>query len=177
MRFYPTPERPSVGDVVTLNVNVLDPDSGEPMQNGTVTVAVESPSGELNNVRLAPAGEDMWGLFNGTFEPKEGGMYVFTTRCVETGKQLRTELTVQGLAREKIGQPARPDVLDEIAKITRGKMTSIHEVNTVVTEVAKLPEPEPQVKRTRIWAEWGWGTLIIVLLSVFWIGRKLVGVI
>lgn len=177
MRFYPTPERPSVGDVVTLNVNVLNPDSGEPMQNGTVSVAIESPSGELNNVRLAPAGEDMWGLFNGTFEPKEGGMYVFTTRCVETGNQLRTELNVQGLAREKIGQPARPDVLDEIARISRGKMTSIHEVNTVVTEVAKLPEPEPQVKRTRIWAEWGWGSLIIVMLSVFWIGRKLVGVI
>ncbi len=176
MRLFPTPERPSVEDVVTLNVNAQSPD-GEPMQSGTISVAIQSPAGELKNVRLSPAGEDMWGLFNGTFEPKESGTYFLTTRCAETGDELRTELVVQGLAREKIGQPARTDVLDEIARISRGKLTSIHEVNTVVTEVAKLPEPEPQVKRTRIWAEWGWGSLIIVLLSIFWIGRKLIGVI
>ncbi|MFK7820918.1 MAG: hypothetical protein AB8G99_19545 [Planctomycetaceae bacterium] len=176
MRFYPTPERPSVGDVVTLNVNVMT-DSGEPLQNGTVLVQIESPSGQTDTVRLAPAGEDMWGLFNGTFEPKEGGEYLFVTKCRETGATLNTRLSVQGLAREKIGQPARYDVLDEIARITRGRNASIHDVNDIMKEVAELPEPEPIVSRVRIWSHPLWGGAIVLLLGIFWTGRKLVGVV
>ena len=176
MRFYPSPERPTVGDVVTLNANVMT-DAGEPLQNGTVTVQIQSPSGKTDTVRLAPAGEDMWGLFNGTFEPKEGGEYLFVTTCRETGARLDTRLSVQGLAREKIGQPARYDVLDEIARITRGRNASIHDVNEIMKEVADLPEPEPVIRRVRIWSHPLWGGAIVLLLGLFWTGRKMIGVV
>lgn len=176
MRFYPTPERPAVGDVVTLNANVMT-DSGEPLQNGTVMVQIVAPSGETDTVRLSPAGEDLWGLFTGTFEPKEGGEYLFVTTCRETAARLDTRLAVQGLAREKVGQPARYDVMDDIARITRGKMASVHDVSEILDVVAKLPEPDPVVHRVQLWSHPLWGGLIVLLLGVFWTGRKLIGVV
>lgn len=177
MRFYTTPERPTVGDVVTLNVNVIT-EGGEPLQNGTVTVQIKSPSGKTDTVRLSPAGDDLWGLFNGTFEPDEGGEYIFVTNCREANSgALITKLAVQGLAREKIGQPARFDVMDEIARITRGRTASVFESTNVIQEVADLPEREPEPKRSQIWANPFWGALLILLLAVFWIGRKMIGVV
>ena len=116
-------------------------------------------------------------LFTGTFEPKEGGEYLFVTTCRETAARLDTRLTIQGLARERIGQPARYDVLDEIARITRGRMASVHDVKDIMQEVADLPEPDPVVRRVRIWSHPAWGGVIVLLLGVFWTGRKLVGVV
>ncbi len=176
MRLYTTPERPAVGNLVTLNVNVMT-DSGEPLQTGTVVVRIKSPSGQTNTVRLAPAGDDLWGLFTGTFEPTEGGEYLLVTTCRETGTRLDSRLPVQGLARETIGQPARYDVLEEIARMTRGRSASIADVNEILQEVADLPEPEPVIHRVRIWSDWRWGLLIVAMLGVFWTGRKLIGVV
>ncbi|MDE0636504.1 MAG: hypothetical protein OXI43_11710 [Candidatus Poribacteria bacterium] len=176
IRLFYSPDRPHVDDVLTLNANVMD-NVGGPMDRGTVTVQAISPAGKTETIRLQPGIEDALGLFVGTFVPKEAGNYRLVATSSETGASVQTELSVQGLNREQQGRLARFDVLDEIAKITNGKLVPITEVGTLLDHLAALPEPEPIVKRTRIWAHPLWGGLIILLLGLFWVARKMAGTI
>lgn len=176
IRLFYSPDRPHVDDVLTLNANVMD-NVGGPMDRGTVTVQVISPAGKTETIRLQPGIEDALGLFVGTFVPKEAGNYRLVATSSETGASVQAELSVQGLNREQQGRLARFDVLDEIAMITNGKLVPIAEVGTLLDHLAALPEPEPIVKRTRIWAHPLWGGLIILLLGLFWVARKMAGTI
>ncbi len=68
-------------------------------------------------------------------------------------------------------------MLDEIARITRGRNASIHDVSEIIKEVAELPEPDPTIDRVLIWSHPLWGGAIVLLLALFWTGRKMVGVV
>ncbi|MCB1209890.1 MAG: hypothetical protein KDK97_11210, partial [Verrucomicrobiales bacterium] len=72
MRLFYAPDRPRTGGTLTLNANVMSL-SGEPLRDGAVIAQLVSPSGKTASVRLMPAGEEAWGLFNGTFTPQEPG--------------------------------------------------------------------------------------------------------
>jgi hypothetical protein len=174
MRLFYSPDRPEAGNVLTLNANVMST-AGDPLRTGTVVVQTLSPSGQTDSVRLAPAGEDSWGLFTGTFTPTEGGQYKFVTTCAENGGRLETTIAVQGQEKELIGQPARTDVLKEIAQVTRGELTTVSEIQKLVDQIAAMPEPEPLNRPFRLWSHPAWAAMIVVLLGVFWTGRKLAG--
>ncbi len=174
MRLFYSPDRPEADNVLTLNANVMS-SGGEPLRNGTVIVQITAPSGQTDALTLSSAGEDSWGLFTGTFIPKEGGQYQLVTTCAETGAKLETTIAVQGLEREQIGEPARFDVLKEIATLSRGRLADISEIDDLVNEIADLPEPEAVIRRFRLWSHPAWGGLLILLLSLFWVGRKLAG--
>lgn len=174
MRLFYSPDRPEAGNVLTLNANVMTR-SGEPLREGTVVVQTIAPSGQTDSIRLAPAGDDSWGLFTGTFTPQEGGSHQFVTTCSETGSRLETTIAVQGNEKEQIGQPARFDVLKEIAEVTRGELTTSHDLAGLVDRIAALPEPETVIQRVRLWSHPAWGGGIILLLGVFWTGRKIAG--
>ncbi|MDE0485175.1 MAG: hypothetical protein OXI67_21580 [Candidatus Poribacteria bacterium] len=176
IRLFYSPDRPHVDDVLTLNANVMD-NVGGPLDRGTVTVQAIAPSGKTETIRLQPGIEDALGLFVGTFVPKESGNYRLVATSSETGASVQTDLSVQGLNREQQGRLARFDVLEEISKITSGKLVPIAEVGTLLDHLAALPEPEPIVKRTRIWSHPLWGGLIILLLGLFWVARKMAGTI
>lgn len=176
IRLFYSPDRPHVDDVLTLNANVMD-NVGGPLDRGTVTVQAIAPSGKTETIRLQPGIEDALGLFVGTFVPKESGNYRLVATSSETGASVQTDLSVQGLNREQQGRLARFDVLEEISKITNGKLVSIADVGTLLDHLAALPEPEPIVKRTRIWSHPLWGGLIILLLGLFWVARKMAGTI
>lgn len=176
MRLFYSPDRPHVDDVVTLNANVNDP-LGAPLDRGSVVVQAVSPSGKTQTIRLQPGAGDAIGLFTGAFTPKEFGNYRLVASSSETGASIQTDLSVQGLNREQQGRLARFEVLDEIAKITEGKLVSVSEVRSLLDYLAALPEPEPTVHRTRIWAHPLWAGLLILLLGVFWIARKMTGAI
>ena len=95
--------------------------------------------------------------------------------CRENGSTLETVISVQGTEREKLGQPTDSEVLSEIAKITRGKMVTTADFKEVLEKISELPEPEPRLKRIRIWSHWIWASSLILLLTIFWVGRKLAG--
>ncbi|MBC7967052.1 MAG: VWA domain-containing protein [Fuerstia sp.] len=174
MRLFYSPDRPEAGNVLTLNANVMST-AGDPLRTGTVVVQIVSPSGQTDSVRLATAGDDSWGLFTGTFVPTEGGQYKLVTSCAETGGRLETLIAVLGQEKELIGQPARVDVLKEIAQVTRGELTTVSEIQTLVTRIAAMPEPDAIIRRFRLWSHPAWGAMIVVLLGAFWTGRKLAG--
>lgn len=174
MRLFYSPDRPEAGNVVTLNANVIS-NAGDPLRQGTVVVQTLSPSGQTDTIRMAPAGEDSWGLFTGTFTPSEGGQYRLITTCAETGGRLETVISVTGQEKEQIGQPARLDVLKEIAQVTRGELTSSQEIQQLVDKIAAMPEPEPVIVPVRLWCHPAWAGALIVLLGAFWTGRKYAG--
>lgn len=174
MRLFFSPDRPRVDDVVTLNANVLD-NLGGPLDQGTVVVQVISPSGKNQTIRLQPGDRDAWGLFVGSLIPKEPGNYRLVASSTETGESVQTDLSVQGLQRERQGQLARFDVLDEIAQITEARLVPVSEIRSLLDELATLPDPPPTLHRVRIWSHPLWAGLLILLLGLFWTGRKMVG--
>ena len=97
--------------------------------------------------------------------------------CAENGGTLESSINVQGTVRERVGQPARFDVMEEIAKITRGALLERPDMESIFQKIAALPEPDPIERRLRIWAHPAWIGFLILLMAVFWIGRKIVGAV
>ncbi|MDE0685368.1 MAG: hypothetical protein OXI63_20765 [Candidatus Poribacteria bacterium] len=174
IRLFYAPDRPNVDDVLTLNANAID-NVGGPLDRGSVVVQAISPSGKTQTIRLQPGTEDLAGLFVGSFVPKEPGNYRLIASSSETGASVQTDLSVQGLNREQQGRLARFDVLDEIAKITEGKLVPVSEVPSLLEHLAALPEPAPTVHRTRLWAHPIWAGILVFLLGAFWVARKMNG--
>jgi len=174
MRLFFSPDRPEAGSAATLNANVMTA-AGEPLREGSVTVQAVAPSGATESIRLAPAGQDSWGLFTGDFVPREGGQYILKAACAETGTRLEMRMSVLGQEREQTGQPAKPDVLREISQMTQGESADVTAVQQLVQKLAALPDPKPVIVPLRIWSHPLWGGLIITLLGVFWTARKFAG--
>lgn len=176
MRLFHSPDRPRTGDTLTLNANVMSA-GGEPLEAATVVVQIEAPSGRIETLQLQAGGEDQWGLFTGTFTPSESGEHRLTLTCVENGGTLVTAVTVRGTTLERVGDPARLDVLDEIARLTRGELLTTLDPASILGRVATLPEPDAIERRLRLWAHPLWAGSIVLLLVIFWIGRKRVGAV
>jgi uncharacterized membrane protein len=174
MRLFYSPDRPRAGAVLTLNANVTS-QTGEPLHDGTVIAQITSPSGKISSVRLVPGGEDDWGLFTGVFTPEEPGEQHVHLTSTDAGTALDTTISVQGSAREKVGKPAKPEVLREIAQLTRGKYMENTTPASVAADIATLPQPEFQERRVQLWAHPLWSGLLMLLLGLFWVGRKLAG--
>ncbi len=174
MRLFYSPDRPRTGAVLTLNANVMS-QTGEPLHDGAVIAQITAPSGKTASVRLAPAGAEAWGLFTGVFMPLEPGEHRVRLSCADAGTSLDTTVSVQGTAREKIGDAAKFDVLKEITQLTRGRFIESTDPATIIAAAAALPQPDPQERRVQLWAHPAWAGTLIFLLGVFWIGRKLAG--
>jgi hypothetical protein len=177
MRLVFSPEQPEVGQGVSFDGTVSDA-VGEPLQTGTVTVLIRAPSGGTETVRLmAPGEQGAWGVFSGGWTPREAGSHALTLECVETGDRLEASLFVQGTPGEAVGEAARPDVLEEIARLTRGTVTAPDALQELLRALAELPESPPEVRRLRLWAHPAALATVVSLLGLLWIGRKWQGLV
>ena len=174
MRLFYSPDRPAAGAVVTLNANVTSL-TGEPLREGAVIAQITSPSGKIASVRLPSAGEDAWGLFTGVFTPSEPGDHALRLTSPGAASTLDSVISVQGTGREKLGPPARYDILREISQLTRGRMLESADPAAVIAAVTALPQPEAQERRVQIWAHPAWAGFLVLLLGIFWVGRKAAG--
>ena len=150
--------------------------SGEPLAKGDVTARITAPSGQAETVRFTSAGDE-WGVFDGRFTTTEPGKHQVKLFCKQTNATLDTSLFVQGDAAETPGKPARPEVLEEIARVTRGKVLTPDKLEQLVQSLASLPEPSPSIRRVQLWCHPATAGVILLLLTVFWIGRKAVGLV
>ena len=73
--------------------------------------------------------------------------------------------------------PAEIATAEEIARITRGEILKTPDLDLIKEKLASLPDPEPLERRLRLWAHPVWIGAIILLLTVFWVGRKVAGVV
>ena len=97
--------------------------------------------------------------------------------CQQTGATLETSFFVQGGVAERVGRPARPEVLEEIARVTHGKVLAPTKVDQLLQSLASLPDPKESVRRVQLWSHPALAGTVILLLAAFWIGRKVIGLI
>jgi hypothetical protein len=171
------PEQPQLGQTIAIDARVAE-SSGEPLSRGEVTARITAPSGAVETVRFAPPGGDgEWGVFAATFAPSEPGKHELVLACKETGDTLDASVFVQGSAEEGIGKAARPEVLAEIAQVTRGKVVRPDEIAGLVESLAALPDPPPSIRRLQLWSHPLVAVGLVTLLGLFWIGRKRQGLV
>ncbi len=179
VRLFYTPERPKPGDSISINANAFD-QFGAPLQKGTVSVQITPPGARTSSttaktIELEKT-EETWGAYTGSFKVHQPGQWKISAKTSESDTQiLETSIIVQGRELEIPGQPARPDVLEEIARVTRGELINSSEISSLVEKITALPKREPLETRVQIWAQLPTIITGIVLLSLFWIGRKLNG--
>jgi hypothetical protein len=175
MRLYYSPDQPQLKQTLTMNANVMEK-SGEPMTKGEVMARIVAPSGKAETIRLSPFGDE-WGAFTGRYLPTEPGKHQITLSCKETGASLEASMYVQGTAVEPVGRAARPEVLDEIARITKGEVIAGQNVDEIVKGLAKLKDPPPLIRRVPLWSHPILLGVFVTLLGAFWVARKAVGLI
>jgi hypothetical protein len=173
MRLYYSPEQPQVRQTISLQANVMDR-TGEPMQQGDVRVRIESPSGQTEGIRLAAQGGE-WGAFAGLWTAGEPGPHRVTLRSDATDTTLETTIFVQGSALEQIGKPARPEVLEELSRVSKGEVVRWNQREKLIESLQKLPQPPDQLRRLQLWSNPWVAGLMISGLAIFWIGRKWLG--
>jgi hypothetical protein len=175
MRLYYIPDQPKLNQTLALHANVMDK-SGEPLHGGEVSARIKAPSGKTEVARLNSTGDE-WGEFTGHFTASEAGSHQVTLFCKQTGATLETSFFVQGTAAEQVGKPARPEVMEELARVTGGKVIAADKLNDVVRSLAELPDPLPMVRRVPLWCHPVTAAALVGLLGVFWVGRKVIGLV
>ena len=175
MRLYYVPDQPRIDQTLALHANVVEP-GGEPLHGGEVTARIVAPSGKAEVVRFASAGDE-WGVFGGRYTAREPGKHKVTLVSKSTNATLDASFFVQGVDAERIGRPARPEVLEEVARVSRGKVIAADKVDDVVAALSELPEPPPSVRRLQFWSNPVLAGILIALMGLFWAGRKAVGLI
>ena len=175
IRLAYSPERPEPKDTVFLQSTVLD-SAGFPAEEGPVIASITSPSGRAEHIRFA-AIEGGWGVFKSQFKPTEHGRYKIVLDAPKQNRQIEAELVVQQHTVEEIGRPINRGILAEIAALSGGKSALMSGLEQIVQQISVAPEPKDFEKRIRIWSSPWWGGLILALLSIYWVGRKIAGML
>jgi hypothetical protein len=175
MRLYYVPDQPKLNQTLALHTNVMER-GGEPLHGGEVTARITAPSGKADLIRFTSTGDE-WGEFTGRFSALESGSHRVTLFCKQTGATLEASFFVQGAAAEQVGRPARPEVMEELARVTGGKVIEAGKFEEVVRSLAQLPDPAPLVRRVPLWCHPVTALALIGLMGVFWVGRKVVGLV
>jgi hypothetical protein len=174
VRLYYSPERPEPGSTVSLNANAFDP-NGAPLKQGTISIDLTSPNGSSQRIELQK-NDSAWGAFSGRFKVDQAGTWKLrATVAGAEDKPTETTIFAQGTDLEKVGQPAHPEVLEEMAKISRGRVIQPTQLAELIQQISALPEPKPLEVRLPLWSHWATIAAIICLLTLFWIGRKFSG--
>ena len=175
MRLFYTPDQPERSQTLTLHAHVME-QSGEPLSKGDVIARIVAPSGKTETVRLLAEGDE-WGVFQGRYVPQEPGEHLVTLACKQTSATLEAKFFVQGDLLELAGKPARPEVMEEIARVTKGESVQPEDIDKIVKSLASLPLPPPSIHRLQLWSHPMAAALLILLLAGFWIWRKAMGLI
>lgn len=174
IRLYFTPDRPKPGDFVTLNANAFD-QYGAPLKDGNLLVDITSPDGQARRISLNKA-EGTWGSYSGRFRIAQPGAWKIEAAIGEdTAHGVKATLLAQGSEIEKTGMPARADVLEEMARVAKGRLMTDNKLSFLAKEIHSLPDPRPMETRTPLWSHWLTAAALILLLGIFWTGRKLNG--
>jgi hypothetical protein len=175
IRLYYVPDQPQMRQVLALHANVMEK-SGEPLSKGDVTARITGPSGKSELLRFTSSGDE-WGMFSGRYTAREPGRHQVSMFVKQTGASLDTSFFVQGVATERVGRPARPEVLEELARVTKGQVIATDRLEDAIRSLAQLPDPPPSIRRVPLWSHPVPAGVLVALLGIFWVGRKIIGLI
>lgn len=176
IRLIPNPERPRLGDTLTVTAMVSDK-QGAPLQNGEVFLDITAPEGTTSRVQMENM-DHTWGSFTASVKINRPGKWTLTASSSDQpDKAVILPIITMNETLEKIGQPINTALMEEMTSITRGRMVKAEEIQQLIREIKDLPVPPPMEKRILIWCHPYTLAALLVLLSLFWIGRKLNGTI
>jgi hypothetical protein len=175
VRLYYSPDRPKPGDFVTLNANAFAP-NGAPLQEGKVNIDITAPDGSNSRTELTPA-EESWGSYTGRLRITQPGEWKLKASIAgdSSAPSVETSITAQGDALEKIGQPARPEVLSEMARVAKGAVIAPQDISNIDKIIEALPQKTPLEDSLPLWAQIATMVTLLCLLALFWTLRKLNG--
>ena len=78
---------------------------------------------------------------------------------------------------EKIGQPTNGKVLREISQRTGGQTGGIADLQKLISEISVKAGNEENTDHIRLWRDPWWGGIVLLLLAVYWVSRKILGLI
>ncbi len=171
VRLYYTPERPLPGDRVMLHANAFDA-QGAPLQQGLVNVSLNGPDGSSQFLTLQQD-DSGWGAYAGAVNLGVAGAWKLKA-WVDDDRAgvLETTILAQYNEREQAGQPARPEVLEEIGRVTQGRLLQVEQIPAWLQEIQARPQPQRLEKRLALWSHPWVVSLFIAALGLFWWGRK-----
>jgi len=175
IRLFFMPENPIAGDTVALHATVFNR-LGRPAEGASVEALISGPDSYSERITLSSTRQG-WGVHTGRFVPKRGGPYTLEIRAPAEERRLSTELIVAHARRERVGQPARFEVLRELAEVSRGAFGRSADFEQVLGMLRALPTQRVLERRIRLWSEPWWGGLIFGLMCLWWILRKMFGLI
>ncbi len=175
MRFYYSPEQPSVGQTISLGASIMLTD-GEPLNETYVRVLVEDEEGKSETVTMTNI-DKQWGSFAGNYTPQTTGQHRVVLHVPGDNRELVTSLFVQDPEFERIGKPARPEVLEELAQATGGVILSLDETDALQRVFDSTPEPKPLVRSIPIFSHPVAVLAMVGLLGMFWVARKRAGLL
>ena len=121
--------------------------------------------------------EGGWGVFKGNMLVTVGGSHEVTIYNPNGKQELKTEVLVEQPTLEKLGQPANAKVMREIAERTGGQAGGLADLNKLIGEIYLVSENEAIEERFRLWSNAWWAGAVLFLLAVYWISRKVLGLI
>ena len=176
IRLIPNPERPRLGDTLTVNAMVSDK-LGAPLQNGEVFLDITAPEGTTSRVQMDNM-DHTWGSFTASVKINRPGTWKLTaSSSAEPDKSVTLPVITMGETLEKTGQPVNTALMEEMTSITRGRMVKAEEIQQLIKEIKELPVPPPMETRILLWCSPYTLAVLLFLLTLFWIGRKLNGTI
>ena len=173
LRFFFTPESPSIGDRLWVQATPLDA-QGFPLERATVEGVMTTPSGVSVPMSFRPV-ENGWGAYQGDTLLREGGVHRLAVRCRETGKSAETTFESAMPDPEPVGRPARAEIMRELAAITGGWSAGADGVEAMLQRLRDLPPREPRETRFRLWCHPLWLAALSAGFGVYWVLRKLLG--
>lgn len=175
IRLYRTPDRPKPGDLVSLSANAFDA-NGVPLREGNVEIQITAPDGAKKTIILDKSAGN-WGAFTGGFDIDQIGEWKITAGIEgdKSAKTVSTSIIAQGQQIEKIGKPVNTELLQELSRITKGQLITPEKLNEIAALIDNLPSKSPLESRYPIWTHIALLITLIILLAIFWIGRKLNG--
>ena len=135
-----------------------------------------SAAGRGEQLELCEVGGG-WGVSGAGLSPQGAARFALALDAPDQDRELKTKLTVSLPKREKLGRPVNRPILGEIATITGGESAGTDHLDEIIKKISVLPEPRPAEIRTRLWSNPWWGGAILLLLVVYWTGRKLAGLV
>ena len=174
MRLTYSPENPKVGDEVYLQATMLDL-SGDNL-NTVLRADLKEPNGKTRNLEFT-ALEGGWGVFKARLKMQNGGLHQLTIYNPNGKQKLETEINVKKITRELLGQPANLKVMREIAERTGGQSGGPADLQKLIGAISLVAENEVIEERFRLWSSKWWGGAIVFLLVVYWVSRKVLGLI
>ncbi|MEN9360734.1 MAG: hypothetical protein RL095_2269 [Verrucomicrobiota bacterium] len=173
-RLFVNPARPNQGELVELQASLFD--QGKPINGAEVQLRLTSPNGVESVQPLRESGGG-WGLYRSSFTADQAGVWKVQVRCDAKLISQELRLEVAGSEIEKIGVPARPDVLREIARVSGGEALSLASGPAALSRLASLPPPRPDEVYWRLISQFWWGLGILALFAAYWLLRKRLGLI